>query len=98
MDTERRRPATQPPSRRTRSLLRGSVAVVAAGGLITVFAAGSPSAAVSASFTRRVLAPVLPESPEELRMFPTAVKVSSSGQVIDTATKANAANEANAQP
>jgi DNA-binding beta-propeller fold protein YncE len=47
-----------------------------------VLAAGTPSATPSASFTRLILAPVVPEAPIELRLFPTPVKTDSQGRII----------------
>lgn len=61
--------------------LHVTVGVLAAGGLITALSSGTP-AATSGSFTVHILAPVGPEAPLELRLFPTAVKADSSGQVI----------------
>ncbi|HEU4728701.1 MAG TPA: YncE family protein [Kofleriaceae bacterium] len=72
-------------SRRTlasRAWVKGAVAALAAGAAITALAGGTPAATLSTSFTRRILAPVGPESPIELRLFSTPVKTDSSGRVI----------------
>jgi len=82
----------------SRRWIRGTVAAIAAGTAIALLASGTPSAAVSASFTRRVLAPVGPEAPESLRLFPTAVKTNSSGQIITGPTSDPVKNIVGAEP
>jgi DNA-binding beta-propeller fold protein YncE len=61
--------------------------VPAAAGLLLILpAASEPTLAapstLSAPFERRVLTPVGPESPLELRLFPTAAKTNSEGKII----------------
>lgn len=85
METERWRHTKSPPPRKTAASLGwifGPAAALGAGALVMVLAADTPAAAQSASFTRHILAPVGPEAPLELRMFPTAVKTDSQGRVI----------------
>lgn len=66
------------PRRAAGSLAVGSLG---AGALIWGLAA-STAATQTASFTREILAPVGPESPRDLRMFPTPVKADSRHRVI----------------
>ncbi|HEX2686941.1 MAG TPA: YncE family protein [Kofleriaceae bacterium] len=66
----------------SRRWLRGPAVALAAGSLILVFAAGTPAATLSVSFTRHILAPVGPEPPLALRLFSTPVKTDSRGSVI----------------
>jgi DNA-binding beta-propeller fold protein YncE len=65
-----------------RAWLGVSVGLVASSALVTALAAGAPAAQPPASFTRRVLAPVGPEAPLELRLFTTPAKTDSRGRVI----------------
>ncbi|HEY0481455.1 MAG TPA: beta-propeller fold lactonase family protein [Kofleriaceae bacterium] len=89
METERWRHTTQLPQRNTAASLRwlrgpAAAAAVGAGALIMVLAADTPAA--PSAFTHHVLAPVGPEAPEALRLFPTPVKSDSRGRVISGQT------------
>lgn len=66
----------------SRRWLRPTIGSLAAGALVWGLAAATTAATQTASFTRQILAPVGPEAPLELRLFPTAVKVDSRGRVI----------------
>jgi DNA-binding beta-propeller fold protein YncE/cytochrome c peroxidase len=67
-----------------RSTLGGAVAALTAAAAIVTLTPSTPAA--PASFSRRILAPVGPEAPEELRLFATPVKVDSRGKVISGPT------------
>jgi DNA-binding beta-propeller fold protein YncE len=82
----------------SRARLCGAAATVVAGVLIATAAAGTRAATPAVSFTRRVLAPVGPESPLELRLFSTPVKVDSSGRVISDQTSDPVKNIVGAEP
>lgn len=72
------------PSRHSRSNPKRKLfrALLASAATFLVAAGTAQSASLSASFTEEVLAPVGPESPEALRLFATAVKTDSQGNII----------------
>jgi DNA-binding beta-propeller fold protein YncE len=65
-----------------RTWLPLAAASLAAGALVLGLSSGTPAATSASSFTIHVLSPVGPESPEDLRLFPTPVKTDSRGRVI----------------
>jgi DNA-binding beta-propeller fold protein YncE len=88
MATQRRRRASSGAAKKTsRTWLRLTAAGgIAAGALVLGLAAGTTPAATSGSFTVHILAPVVPEAPQSLRLFSTPVKVDSTGRVISGQT------------
>ncbi|MFL6713508.1 MAG: beta-propeller fold lactonase family protein [Sulfurifustis sp.] len=65
---------------------------------LLVATSGTHAATLSASFTRQILAPVGPEAPIELRLFPTAVKTDSAGNIITDTTSDPVKNIVGAEP
>jgi hypothetical protein len=58
------------------------VIFVASAGVVGYRAAAQGSTTLGTAFERRILAPALPESPFDLRLFSTAVKTDACGKVI----------------
>lgn len=87
-------PAPLPYSPR-RKLIRSLLVSTAA---LLVATSGTQAATLSTSFTRQILAPVGPEAPLELRLFSTAVKTDSAGNIITDATTDPVKNIVGAEP